>query len=162
MEDLYAILKCSSDAPAEEIRRQYRILAKIHHPDSQSNENQSDHSLSFIKVNNAYKVLSDVQLRKEYDTRWHQLVLLQELPVHETVEFDELEVVEDCEEMRTHPCRCGDNFIISQLDILLRFQYASCQSCSLCIQILYPSTETVGDDDLLRPICDKTTDFDNI
>lgn len=136
MEDLYAILGCSVEATAEEIKQRYRVLARLSHPDSLHLGRAPACEQTFDKISYAYKILSDRDMRHEYDTRWHQQTLLQEFPVHDMVDFHELEP-DELGEIFSYPCRCGDTFLLSRLDILLKFAYASCTSCSLCINISY-------------------------
>ncbi len=63
--DFYAALGVASSATADEIKKQYRRLAKQHHPDS----NQSDPKSAerFKEISEAYTVLGDATKRKEYD-----------------------------------------------------------------------------------------------
>lgn len=64
MENYYTILKIQQNASFEEIKKAYRKLALEFHPDR--NKNQDAHNI-FIKINEAYQVLSNEQLRLEYD-----------------------------------------------------------------------------------------------
>ncbi len=59
------MLGVASSATADDIKKQYRRLAKKHHPDA----NQSDPKASerFKEISEAYTVLGDVAKRKEYD-----------------------------------------------------------------------------------------------
>lgn len=60
----YETLNVSPQATAAEIKQAYRRLAKIFHPDSQSQTADSD---KIIEVNAAYEVLSDPIRRRRYD-----------------------------------------------------------------------------------------------
>jgi molecular chaperone DnaJ len=60
----YNTLNVSPQATAAEIKQAYRRLAKIFHPDSQSQTADSD---KIIEVNAAYEVLSDPIRRRCYD-----------------------------------------------------------------------------------------------
>lgn len=63
--DFYAVLGVASSASADEIKKQYRRLAKKHHPDS----NQGDPKAAerFKEISEAYNVLGDAEKRKQYD-----------------------------------------------------------------------------------------------
>jgi len=64
--DLYAVLGIPRIADAEEIRRAYRGLAKRFHPDSGTGEASAER---FQMIEEAYRVLSSPQQRREYDHR---------------------------------------------------------------------------------------------
>lgn len=58
---LYKILEVDREASQEEIRRAYRRLAKICHPDAGGGEEQ------FYEISHAYRILVDPDSRKYYD-----------------------------------------------------------------------------------------------
>jgi DnaJ-class molecular chaperone len=60
-EDLYKILGLDKNASSEEIRKAYKDLSRIHHPDKGGDEEM------FKKVNHAAEVLSDPEKRQTYD-----------------------------------------------------------------------------------------------
>jgi curved DNA-binding protein len=61
----YTILEVPADASSEDIKRSYRRLARLHHPDINKNSNDR-----WIKqLNEAYTVLSDAAKRRAYDIK---------------------------------------------------------------------------------------------
>lgn len=62
---LYNTLKVAQDAPAEVVRAAYRVLAQKYHPD----RNPGNHAAAaeMVAVNEAYRILSDANLRQQYD-----------------------------------------------------------------------------------------------
>lgn len=58
---LYEELNLTPDCSFEEIKQQYRILARIHHPDLGGDEEK------FKRIKFAYEILSDPKTREQYD-----------------------------------------------------------------------------------------------
>ena len=67
MEDLYAKLGVSRTATADEIKKAYRALARVHHPDANPDDPRAEER--FKEISHAHDVLSDADKRKEYDDR---------------------------------------------------------------------------------------------
>ncbi|OQR92514.1 hypothetical protein ACHHYP_03604 [Achlya hypogyna] len=66
-EDLYELLGASSSASAQDLKRIYRKLSLKYHPDKQAPEAREDAKKHFVKIANAYRVLSDPERREKYD-----------------------------------------------------------------------------------------------
>jgi len=64
--DYYAVFGVSASATADEIKKQYRRLAKKHHPDA--NKGDPKAAERFKEISEAYNVLGDAEQRKKYDT----------------------------------------------------------------------------------------------
>jgi curved DNA-binding protein CbpA len=62
MENFYEILNVSEDAELEEIKKNFRRLAKQYHPDIRTGSDEE-----FRKISHAYKVLSNAEARNDYD-----------------------------------------------------------------------------------------------
>ncbi|EJD05886.1 DnaJ-domain-containing protein [Fomitiporia mediterranea MF3/22] len=68
--DLYAVLSLESSATPDAIKKAYRRLALVHHPDKHVNSSEEAHadaSVKFQQVGFAYAVLSDEKRRARYD-----------------------------------------------------------------------------------------------
>lgn len=63
--DYYAVLGVNKDAPAKEITKTYRKLARKYHPDT--NPNNASAEEKFKDISAAYDVLGDESRRREYD-----------------------------------------------------------------------------------------------
>jgi len=60
--DYYTILKLNDNCTSEEIKKKYRELCLIYHPDKNDGEDAE-----FKKINEAYETLSDLEKRKKYN-----------------------------------------------------------------------------------------------
>lgn len=63
--NFYEILGVAPKSTPEEIKKSYRKLARLYHPDV--NPNNRDAELKFKEINEAYETLSDPGKREEYD-----------------------------------------------------------------------------------------------
>jgi molecular chaperone DnaJ len=68
--DYYEILNVNKDASEAEIKKQFRKLSKLYHPDKQVGKSDNDKKNSeelFKEVNEAYSILGDKEKRQKYD-----------------------------------------------------------------------------------------------
>ena len=63
--DFYTVLGVASSASADDIKKQYRRMAKQYHPDA--NQNDPKAADRFKEISEAYNVLGDGEKRKQYD-----------------------------------------------------------------------------------------------
>jgi curved DNA-binding protein len=64
--DYYQILGISRDATTADIKKAFRKLARLHHPDVAKDKKSAENK--FKEINEANEVLSDPEKRKTYDT----------------------------------------------------------------------------------------------
>jgi DnaJ family protein B protein 4 len=64
-ENYYNILEVKETASIEEIKKAYRRLSMMYHPDK--NKNNPDATAKFQKISEAYETLGDEEKKKEYD-----------------------------------------------------------------------------------------------
>ena len=69
-EDCYAILNISTDSTRGEVKRGYHKMSLLYHPDKLGDKTEEEKlagNARFIKVAEAYAVLSDEDARRKYD-----------------------------------------------------------------------------------------------
>lgn len=64
-DNFYEILEIPEKAGADEIKKSYRRLSMLYHPDK--NKNNPDATAKFQKISEAYETLGDPDKKKEYD-----------------------------------------------------------------------------------------------
>lgn len=82
--DYYEMLRVSPGAELESIQRVHRALAARYHPDNKETGNLE----RFLKVNEAFQILSDPEKRKDFDSTY-KTKKENPLPVFLTKEFTE-------------------------------------------------------------------------
>lgn len=65
--DYYNVLKVGRNASEEELKKAYKKLAMIWHPDKNNTNNKTEAEAKFKQISEAYDVLSDPHKRKYYD-----------------------------------------------------------------------------------------------
>ena len=65
--EYYDELGLNKNATEDDIKKAYRKLAMIYHPDKASEDNKDEYTKRFQKISEAYEVLSDNEKRKIYD-----------------------------------------------------------------------------------------------
>ena len=75
MKDYYSMLEIKESASADEIRRAFRRLMKIWHPDVCT---PKDDGLRFVEIVDAYNILNDPLKREVYDKERKEMGLQQD------------------------------------------------------------------------------------
>lgn len=63
--DFYAVMGVSKDVTPADLKKVYRKLARLYHPDSNPGDPKAE--AKFKEISEAHSVLSDTELRREYD-----------------------------------------------------------------------------------------------
>lgn len=128
-ENYYSILNCTQNSSLVEIKRNYQQLAKIYHPDKQTQLHTSD---KFMKIDEAWKTLRDEKLRKVYDSILMEKKFKEQHLVYQTVNCNELSFHNN---LAYYPCRCGNSYVIDRNGIQNN-EYIECEECSYVIIII--------------------------
>ena len=89
---------------------------------------------NFIQLNQAYKVLSDPNLKQQYDFQYVANINKSSVAVHDNLSLDDLDGNEDG---FFTPCRCGGLYQlpVETLKLSIPNLYVSCDTCSLCVLV---------------------------
>lgn len=141
--NFYAVLNCKENASYEEIKQSYQTLIKKYHPDKKRVENisninsqeklLSNDSEDFINIDRAWKTLRDEELRKQYDAELLENKLSNCPLIYAELKKAELNFSDKNEIF--YPCRCGDNFIITEEYLKEEECIIECCQCSNYILI---------------------------
>uniref|UniRef100_A0A3B3DVX6 DnaJ heat shock protein family (Hsp40) member C24 n=1 Tax=Oryzias melastigma TaxID=30732 RepID=A0A3B3DVX6_ORYME len=91
--DLYAVLGAHPSDSVQQLRRRYQQLALQFHPDRVGGEHSStaESAVSrFLEVDAAWKILSDQNTRRQYDSQRRAEALTQDCPVDSTVHLEDM------------------------------------------------------------------------
>lgn len=98
MKNFYKLLDLEPEASQEVIKTAYRICAKKYHPDKHP-DNPDFYNALFAEVNEAYEVLSNTDLRREYDEQfffYYRKTVEEKVVINEEVfkQKEEFEIIE--------------------------------------------------------------------
>lgn len=160
--DYYTLLDVPRDAGILDIRRRYRAALLRVHPDKQpqlqSHDSPTSASTMISQLQDAFRVLSDPDLRAEYDILLREgkgkfpSTKVKQRPANDVSldEFESEEVVGDDGEVTfkwTHPCRCGSSFVIKEQELEEGIHYIGCGGCSEVVWVGYEAVEDVVNDE---------------
>ena len=107
-EDLYKILEVSKNASSENIKKSFRRLSLLNHPDK--NDNNQIKTDKFKQINKAYEILSNPDKRKQYDNQCN-------FPINfgKMGETNEMAHIDEINELMTEIFKFGSIPIYSQM-----------------------------------------------
>ena len=142
---LYSVLGVSPDADLKLIKHAHRCLVLKHHPDKQHCSGNNNNHDEFQRVQHAYQILSNPQLRTAYN---------QELSIQQSkkqssgvvivvnkseLQMEWVEIVKDdnstdCStcQIYIYNCRCGGTIELFKQDFSAS---NACSNCSLAIRV---------------------------
>mmetsp|Transcript_4086 Transcript_4086/g.10606 ORF Transcript_4086/g.10606 Transcript_4086/m.10606 type:complete len:167 (+) Transcript_4086:260-760(+) len=150
----YVTLGVRSDASTEDIRHAYQRLAREHHPDragagSTDGSSGSCSTEVFLDVQRAYDLLRDSEARRQHDAadRAARLDSAGAAARELEVDLDDMCYEEDqgTEEgagggsggLWRYDCRCGDEFVLYEAQLMQGIEALHCRSCSYVLRPLY-------------------------
>lgn len=80
MKNYYEILEVNKKASKEVIEKAYKVLIKKYHPDLYEGEEQQYAEKKTKEINEAYRVLSNVFLKEQYDTALEEQEMYEKQP----------------------------------------------------------------------------------
>ncbi|GAA6081261.1 dnaJ homolog subfamily C member 24 isoform X2 [Tachysurus ichikawai] len=135
----YSILGATPSDDLQELKQRYQRLVLMLHPDKQKpglSEEEAGLLLQrFIDVDQAWKILSNEESRREFDLQLRARELKQSWPVDACVTAEDMNW--DVENERySYSCRCGGDFILEKEDALVgEDAVVCCDTCSLSIEV---------------------------
>ncbi|KAI5450258.1 hypothetical protein NCC49_003275 [Naganishia albida] len=169
LDDLFATLDLHPGASQEDIKRAYRRLLLIYHPDkiasSPQGQSQDEDLARVIAITEAYRVLSSPVLREGYarsprsestDSKRQRnptrTISLEEFTFHpspssatrEALDDDDDHGAREGEGYYAHPCRCSGQYRISVRELEEGVDIVGCEGCGEWVGVGY---EVVSDED---------------
>ncbi|OXU24384.1 hypothetical protein TSAR_014356 [Trichomalopsis sarcophagae] len=133
--DLYKILDCTVDSSPEELKQAYHRKILESHPDKSTDPPKSTET--FHDVKQAWKILGNPVLKKEYDIKCRQADLeAQGALIYARVSPAELEETEEGD-ILSYQCRCGNSYLVQKSDLEEKncVIHVPCQDCTFSIAI---------------------------
>ncbi|KAI9291234.1 hypothetical protein K502DRAFT_326398 [Neoconidiobolus thromboides FSU 785] len=121
------------------LRKRYQELVLKHHPDKQKQRGEKEDQKIFEKIQKAYFILSNEELKHVYDLGLNERRLSQPGVIDQIVEIDDF--TEEEEGIYTFPCRCGEYYLIEDIEGVKKelevglSVLINCVSCSLLVDI---------------------------
>ncbi|KAL7066703.1 DnaJ domain-containing protein [Cryptosporidium serpentis] len=155
LSDPYSLLGVSKDATDRDIRLAFLKLVRILHPDknihqevkyidknsanlditkNSRNTENSNITIQYHALYDAYCLLKDPQKRKNYDIECEK-EKFSPSSWHYNIKYNQLKYLQDNSRVLYYDCRCGDTIFIEKKDLEAGFNLFPCDTCSIVILI---------------------------
>jgi curved DNA-binding protein CbpA len=162
----YDVLGISSTtASYDDIKSSFHKLARQSHPDKQQQQQQQNHhptttAVNFKRIQQAWEILRNDELRKSYNDELQQQALSQKKKTKGAIEISWKEDTEEAVDEETgqsiyiYDCRCGEEVIIWEEETETvttttaddddddQYQYVDCPGCCFVYKIMIVATTT--------------------
>lgn len=152
-EDFYELLGCNLTDDFPTLKAALRNKQLQCHPDKcqlLSAGEQDNRKSQFHALERAWRVLENLASRQRYNAILTQTRLQEKSvgrPIQGEVDWHDFEPAADVdspesvdpEEVFSHPCRCGGEYLLEGVAVIGRMSYAYCCQCSLVVKVIYPT-----------------------
>ncbi|KAL3266557.1 hypothetical protein HHI36_010725 [Cryptolaemus montrouzieri] len=123
-DNYYSLLECEPNSAPEKIKENYLRLARKFHPD----KNSGQLTEKFIKIDKAWKVLGNINLRKQYDENCFRSELNDGIIIYARLRKEDLKFDENL--TCSYSCRCGNEYLIHKeyLDVECILECSECSN----------------------------------
>ncbi|XP_030642741.1 dnaJ homolog subfamily C member 24 [Chanos chanos] len=134
----YSILDAKPTDDLQVLKQKYQRLVLMFHPDKQrpdmTEEEAKKHLQRFLDVDQAWKTLSNEEMRREYDLQLRARELKQSWPVDAHIALEDM-IWDDDTQSYTYACRCGGEYILGKEETEEEEATVCCDTCSLSIEV---------------------------
>jgi len=138
MEDFYELLQLDCETPSEVIKKHCQELLLKYHPDK--SQKQEENESMYLKIQEARKVLLNVEERKHYDRKLKESKLNKQYPVFSYVKLEELDFDEETGSYYME-CRCGGEYLVDAEQLNSQTNgslHIPCDDCTYHIVVTVP------------------------
>jgi curved DNA-binding protein CbpA len=143
----YDVLGISSTASYDDIKSSFHKLARQSHPDKQQHQQHPTTVVNFKRIQQAWEILRNDDLRKSYNDELQQQALSRKKKTKGAIEISLKEDMEEAVDEETgqsiyiYDCRCGEEVILEEMVTTDdQYCYVDCPGCCFVYKIIVSST----------------------
>nr|CAB3238904.1 dnaJ homolog subfamily C member 24-like [Phallusia mammillata] len=139
--NFYELMNLDNFSTLAEVKTKYQQIIRKVHPDKLQQSNLAKSEQSFLKIQEAWKVLGNPQKKIEYDLQLQQLITQQDYNISDCIPLEEFEETFINEETTfSYDCRCGGSYFYCHDNIQPVVQgetvIVACSNCSLHVEVI--------------------------